>query len=61
MNNTKEIVLEWLRTCSSEGDGEHCVECPYAGFQDCSGALMKDAAAVLEGVSCGEGGGENDC
>lgn len=54
MKNDKESVLKWLHICSSEGDGEHCVECPYAGCEDCSGALMKDAAEVLDDVSGGK-------
>lgn len=61
MKQNKETIMKWLRICSSEGDGEHCIECPYIGCEDCSGALMKDAAAVLEDVACGKGGAEDAC
>ena len=43
----KEIVLKWLQECSDEGNGESCVECPFVKCEDCTGELMREAAAVL--------------
>lgn len=54
MKNNKETVSKWLRICSSEDGGECTAECPYVGCEDCSGALMKDAAEVLDVVSGGK-------
>lgn len=45
----KEIVLKWLRECSDEGSGVGCEECPFGSCEDCAGALMAEAAAVLAG------------
>lgn len=61
MKQNKETIMKWLRICSNEGGGECTGECPYVGCEDCSGALMKDAAAVLEDVACGKGGTEDAC
>ena len=43
----KEDVLKWLRECGG-GNGERCHECPYCEITDCSGALMRDAADLIE-------------
>lgn len=43
----KELVIKWLQECSDEGNGENCVECPFAKCEDCAGELMKEAAKVL--------------
>lgn len=45
----KELVIKWLLECSDEGDGESCVNCPCVNCDDCAGALMAEAAAVLAG------------
>lgn len=61
MKQNKETIMKWLRICSNEGGGECTGECPYTGCEDCSGALMKDAAAALDAVVGGEEGVGDGC